>query len=230
MSSKVKIAIAIASTIFFGLGIYFFVRSRNGKSGNKNFKSSKLKNPNPKKVLILGDSFSVDVKGAYARIVKDALAQNGIETDILAKSGAQTSWMLDALKDKLKSNKYDRIYFYGGINDAFALREVDDIIGRVQNIVDVGNENGADVFVVKGYVIDNMCTQENLKPTKYITTKEAFLPLVQRFREYRAKLNDQNVKNAFWIEQFDLKGNTGDGTHPNGTGYKMIADALLKTI
>ena len=129
----------------------------------------KLKNPNPKKILILGDSFTSDVKGAYSRMVKDALTPKGIETDIVFKSGAETSWMVNALKNQLQSNKYDRIYFYGGINDAFALREVDDILGRVQTIVDMGNQNGADVYVVKGYVIDNMWTLENLKPTKYMT-------------------------------------------------------------
>ena len=213
-------AISITTAIVIGQR-----RKLNGKSS-----ANKLKNPNPKKVLILGDSFSVDVKGAYARIVKDSLKEKGIETDILAKSGAETSWMLDNLKNQLLTNKYDRIYFYGGINDAFFLRKVEDILARVQKIVDVGNENGADVFVVKGYLIDNMCTQENLKPTKYVTTKEAFLPLVQRFREYRAKLNEDNIKNAHWVQQFDLQGNTSDGTHPNGTGYKMIADAILKTI
>ena len=205
-----------------------YIIHQKRKTGGKS--NSKLKNPNPKKVLILGDSMSVDVNGAYARIVKDALKQKDIETDILAKSGAQTTWMVDNLKNQLMTNKYDRIYFFGGINDAFALRNVDEILGRVQNIVDLGNENGADVFVVKGYVIDNMCTQEKLKPTKYITTKEAFIPLVQRYKEYRAKLNEDNIKNAQWVEQFDLQGNTSDGTHPNGTGYKMIAEAILKTI
>jgi len=229
MNKGTKIAIAIASTICFGLGIFFFIKSKKTASGGEK-KMGKLKNPNPKKILILGDSFTSDVKGAYSRLVKDALTPKGIETDIVFKSGAETSWMVNALKNQLQSNKYDRIYFYGGINDAFALRDVDDILGRVQNIVDMGNQNGADVFVVKGYVIDNMCTLENLKPTKYITTKEAFIPLVQRYKEYRAKLNENNIKNANWVQQFDLKGNTGDGTHPNGTGYKIIADEILKTI
>lgn len=205
----------------------YIIHNKRKISGKSN---SKLKNPNPKKVLILGDSMSVDVNGAYARMVKDSLKEKGIETDILAKSGAQTTWMVDNLKNQLMTNKYDRIYFFGGINDAFALRNVDEILGRVQNIVDLGNENGADVFVVKGYVIDNMCTQEKLKPTKYITTKEAFIPLVQRYKDYRAKLNEDNIKNAQWVQQFDLQGNTSDGTHPNGTGYKMIAEAILKTI
>jgi lysophospholipase L1-like esterase len=187
---------------------------------------SRLKNRKPKKILFVGDSISTGSSTYPAKIQKQ---RSDLDIDVLSKGGMRTSWMLDNLKDKLASNKYDRVYIYGGVNDMFSSVKIDDALSNIQQMVNMINENGADAFVIQGYVIDGFMDLSKFSPSKYVPEVSGFIPLIERYREYQSRI-PKTIKNAHFVKPINLGDRTGDGIHPSGTGQQIIADEILKTI
>jgi hypothetical protein len=184
-----------------------------------------IKNKNPKKILFLGDSITAsDI--SYANQVKQNLKD--LDISIKASVGKKTSWMLQSLIDLLKTNSYDRIYIYGGINDIFSGVSGNEALSNIQQIVDLGNSKGADVFIIEGIEPKGFMEIEKMPLTQYISSKDQYLPLIEKYSKFQNSL--KAIKKAKLIKKFDLNGKTSDGIHPNLEGQKNISNEILKTI
>ena len=195
-----------------------------------------LKNPKPKKILFVGDSITAvkDTKGnnitsTYPNYVKNELALNNISVDVLAKGGQPTSWMLQNLPTMLQ-NKYDRVYIYGGVNDAWNSSIKPNVpFENIQKMVDLINQSGADAFIIIGYEPYGFMDYQKMPVTIYQKSKEDNIPLIKEYADFQVQL-PKTIKNATFIPKFSLGNRTSDGIHPNAEGQKMIAQTILKTV
>lgn len=236
MTEKTKKILFISGVAFVviatGLTMYFILNRK--KKGTK-----KLKNPNPSKILIVGDSQSA-IKNAsgspitytYPNILKKQFPDKQI--DVLALGGKTTNWMLENLPAQLQKNKYDRVYIYGGGNDTSNNSiPLERTLGNIQKMVDMSNEQGADVFVNLGWRIEGVegrFGNHNLMPlTPYLKSREEWIPYVEKRRQLQKRIPNE-IKNASFINVYDLNQNTSDGIHPNSTGHKMVAEVFADTL
>lgn len=197
-----------------GVGLFLAFRSKPKK---------------PKKVLFVGDSitaieFNGKPTGTYPLIIRK---QNpSLIIDVLAVGGKTTKWMLENLPSKI-GNGYDRVYIYGGVNDAFSNANLDGVVANVQKMVDIVKSNGATPYVVLGYEPNGFMEYKKMPTTRYVGTKEGYIPLIARYKELQSKY--LNVKGAIFVPKFQLGSNTSDGTHPNGKGQSIIANDIMNT-
>ena len=200
---------------------------------------SKLKNKNIKRILIGGDSHTAiktakggDVKITYPNILMSKLPN--IKFDVVALGGKTSKWLLDNITPKLKQNKYDRVYIYIGANDMSNSNiQVETTLNNIQKIVDLANENGADVFVNLGYKIEGTAGKflnyKIMNLTKYVKKQEDWIPYINRKKELQA-LIPKTIKNANFIPVYDLNQNTTDGIHATSKGQKIVADKFIDSI
>ena len=230
MERRTKIILGIgigASVILTTLLIYFAKR-----------KKVKVKNKNPKKILIVGDSQSAikDANGnkityTYPNILQQELAPQGITIDVLALGGKTTDWMLSNLPSQLANNKYDRVIIYGGGNDTSnASIPLETTLGNFQKMVDLARANGADVFVNLGWKVQGDFGNYQIMPlTPYLNKQEDWIPYVEK-RKQLQKLLPQKIQNANFIQPYDLKSLTKDGIHPTAEGHKIVAEIIKDSI
>ena len=222
----ILIGTTVVSSVVIAVLIDKWVQSRRNK---------KLKNPNPKKILIVGDSQSAiktsdgkDITWTYPAVLKKHFPDK--EIDVLAKGGKPTSWMLENLPAQLKGKKYDRIYIWGGGNDAFnSSINLDKTLKNFQKMVDLSNENGADAFVILGYKIDGFSDYNKMPYTAYVKDKKQYIPLIERRKQIQKRLPDE-IKNARFVPIFDLGDRTNDGIHPTPEGHRIIAEKMIQNI
>lgn len=186
---------------------------------------SPIKNRNPKKILFLGDSITVDFH-SYANSIRKKFTDKDIT--IKASVGKKTSWMLQSLQDLLQNNSYDRIYVYGGINDIFSGVSGNEALSNIQKIVDLGTEKGADVFVIEGINPEGFMDINKMSLNQYVSNKEEYLPKIEKYGQFQDSL--KAIKKARLIKKFDLGNRTDDGIHPNPQGQQIITQEILKTI
>jgi lysophospholipase L1-like esterase len=150
------------------------VRKKNG---------IKLKNPNPKKILIVGDSQSAIISPSgqrinytYPNLLQDRLEKNGVEIDVMASVGKTTAWMKKNLPLQLAKKKYDRVIIYGGGNDTSSSSiSLETTLNNIQDMVDMSIENGADAFVNLGYKIQGDFGNYKIMPlTAYIKDRKKY--------------------------------------------------------
>lgn len=225
-SVALVLTIGITTTILI-------IRSRRGKVS--------VKNKNPKKILIVGDSQSA-IKNAsgnaitytYPNFLKEKLKDKGVTIDVLALGGKTTAWMKENLPEQLKNNKYDRIIIYGGGNDTSnSSIKLETTLQNFQEMVDMGIENGADVFVNLGYKVEgdfgNIDIMPVGKPANLLTSKEQWKPYVEKRKELQ-KLIPKKIKRANFIPVYDLQSKTEDGIHPTTSGHKIVAEKIYDSI
>jgi lysophospholipase L1-like esterase len=225
------LAYTILGLTFLGLTSFVLIKTRKSKG-------VKIKNKNPKKILIVGDSQSIiksDSGGAIKYTYPNILIKDFPDKkfDVMASVGKTTKWMLDNLPAKLSSNKYDRVYIYGGGNDMTSGVSVDTALANIQKMADLSKENGADVFVNLGYKIEGVNGKfgnYNIMPTTpYIKTKQQWIPLVEKRRQLQKSLS-KSINGVNFIPVYDLKQNTTDGIHPTAEGHKLVASEFKKTL
>ena len=234
MQNKTKkiILIGLASAVLLVLTSAIIIRSIRKNRGLK------IKNKNPKKILIVGDSQSVietssgnAISYTYPNILRNKLKDKNVTIDVLAQVGKTTDWMKKNLPSKLKDKKYDRVIIYGGGNDTSnANIKLETTLNNIQQMVDMSNENGADVFVNLGYKVQGDFGNYKIMPiTPYITERENWIPYVQKRKDLQ-KLIPQKIKNATFIPAYDLQSKTSDGIHPTASGHKIVAEKVYDTI
>ena len=189
-----------------------------------------------KKILFVGDSITtiehkgIVIKSNYPYLIKRELQPKGIGVDVVAIGGKRTKWMLDNLIVKLKTNKYDRVYIYGGINDMFSGVSEKAALNNIQKMVDVVNKSGSDAFVIVGYDAKYFMDSDKLRRTPYVPTKLGMIALKDKYIRYQ-NLIPITIKNATIIKKFNISSKlTKDGIHPTGRGQRIIATNILKTI
>lgn len=218
-------AILIASAIV--LTTYLIVRK----------KKVKIKNRNPKRILIVGDSQSAvetddgkKITYTYPNYLQEKLG-NSVDIDVLASVGKTTSWMKENLLQKLKNNKYDRIYIYGGGNDsANSAIKQSTTIQNIQDMVNASIKNGADAFVNLGYKVQGKFADFNAMPLyPNMDSKKDWIPYINRKKSLQKLLEDK-IQNSNFIQPYDLKNNTPDGIHPSSEGHKIVSNIMYKSI
>ncbi len=234
---KIIIGIAISVAILSVITISYFL-SKKGSKGNK---KSKVKNANPKKILIAGDS-QVAIQNeqggrityTYPNILKKDLEPQGYEIDVVAIGGKTTDWIKDNLSKKLQEKKYDRVYLHGGGNDVNnASIPLQKTISNFQQMVDMVNESGADPFIVLGYKIEGVDGKfgnyKIMSLTKYLDKPEDWIPYIEKRKELQSRL-PKEISDSNFVPVYDLKQNTNDGVHPNGEGHKIVASKIKESI
>ena len=205
---------------------------------NKTFKS-KIKNNNPKKILIAGDSQSAIQTSSGKKITHtypNLLIKNlpNVKIDVLAIGGKTSDWLLKNLPNQLKKEKYDRIYIYIGGNDTSNKSiKLETTLSNIQKMVDLSNDNGADVFVNLGYKVEGKFGNINIlpvgRPANLLKKKEDWIPYIEKRKELQ-KLIPQKIKNATFIPIYDLESKTSDGIHPSSSGHKIVAEKVYDSI
>lgn len=200
------------------VGVYYV--SRKIKSGS----FGDLKNPNPKNVLFVGDSITA-LPYSYANSIKK---NSNLNVDIMAKGGMPTSWMLDNLPQQLSGKKYDRVYIYGGVNDAWNDSiKTEKTLKNLQTMVDMANNNGADVFVIIGYEPNGFMDYTKMPVTRYQNSKADNIPLIEKYKNYQS-LIPQKINNANFIHKISINGMTSDGIHPSQSGMNVFEETIEK--
>lgn len=224
------LAYSIIALTFLGLTSFVLVKSRKRKV--------RIKNKNPKKILIVGDSQSAiksDSGGAISYTYPNILIKDfpDKQIDVLASIGKSTKWMVDNLPSQLNKAQYDRVYIYGGGNDMSSGVSVDNATNNIQQMVQLAKDKGADVFVNLGYKIEGdkgkFGNYQIMPITPYIKTKEQWIPIVEKRKELQKNLS-KKIKGANFVPVYDLKQNTSDGIHPTKEGHKLVAKAFEKTL
>ena len=189
----------------------------------------------PKSMLFVGDSITaIDYDGkpvtfTYPNLLKKELEPKGIKIDVLAEGGKTTGWQLENLIQKLKTNKYDRIYIYGGINDMFSGISKEKALSNLQQMVDLSKKNGADPYVIIGYDAKTFMDENKLKPTSLVPTKAGMVALKNKYVDYQNSI-PTTITGAKIVNKFDIPSSmTVDGIHPTPSGHKIIAKSLLET-
>lgn len=192
--------------------------------------AGKRKKKNVKKILFVGDSitateFNGKPTSTYPNLIRKL--RPDLQIDVLAISGKQTKWMLENLPSKL-TNGYDRVYIYGGVNDALSNVSVSSVQSNMQKMVDLVNKSGAEAWVVLGYEPQGFMDWRKMPVTRYISKKEDYIPLISRYQNIQA--NYLKTRNANFVNKFQLSPNlTSDGTHPYTGGQQIIAQEIMKT-
>jgi lysophospholipase L1-like esterase len=226
-----KIIIISVVIILISIAVILFAVLKKGAS------SKRTKNKSPKRILFVGDSQSAiktpegkDISFTYPRLIKNLLEPKGYEIDVLASVGKTTKWMRDNLPAQLSKKKYDRIYILGGGNDAGNKSiSLASTMNNFQEMVNMGQSSGADVFVMQGYRIDNFSDYRKMPLTIYVKKKEDWIPYIERRKEIQAAIPKIANVNGI-IPPYDLNGMTQDGIHPTAAGHKIIANIVYKHI
>jgi lysophospholipase L1-like esterase len=227
-----KIIVIGLALVALSLTTAIIIRIRKSRIGG----GGTIKNKNPKKILIVGDSQSAienasggKITYTYPNILRDKLKD--VTIDVLALGGKTTDWMKKNLPAKLKNEKYDRVIIYGGGNDTSnASIPLSTTINNIQQMVDMSKDNGADVFVNLGYKVQGDFGNYKLMPlTPYLDKKEDWIPYVEKRKELQ-KLIPDKIKNAEFIPTYDLQSKTLDGIHPTAAGHKIVAEKIYESI
>jgi len=242
MNPKTKkiIIISVVGLLIVGVTTAFVIRRRKNKL-NGGGDNVAVKNNNPKKILIVGDSQSAiknaqgkNITYTYPNLLREKLKDKGVTIDVLAIGGKTTAWMLQNLPSQLAKNKYDRVIIYGGGNDTSnASIPLETTIKNIQKMVDMSNDNGADVFVNLGYKVEGDFGNINImpvgRPANLLKKKEDWLPYVQKRKDLQ-KLIPTRITNATIIPVYDLQSKTSDGIHPTSAGHKIVAEKIYDSI
>jgi lysophospholipase L1-like esterase len=227
-----KIIVIGLALVALSLTTAIIIRIRKSRIGG----GGTIKNKNPKKILIVGDSQSAienasggKITYTYPNILRDKLKD--VTIDVLALGGKTTDWMKKNLPAKLKNEKYDRVIIYGGGNDTSnASIPLSTTINNIQQMVDMSKDNGADVFVNLGYKVQGDFGNYKIMPlTSYLDKKEDWIPYVEKRKELQ-KLIPDKIKNAEFIPTYDLQSKTLDGIHPTAAGHKIVAEKIYESI
>lgn len=222
---------------FFGTGyetyanIFYPQKQLIEKFQNVNFvekkeqptKTNTDKNNKPK-ILIVGDSITVDNGYTWSSLFKKA--KTDAEVEILAIGGKQLiTWMGPQLQAKLAANSYNKVYIYGGVNDAYSGRTASAILNALQLMVNLVVSKGGQAIVVTGYDAEIDMGDNSTKPTKLVKTKEEMEKLLAEYRSYQKSIN--TIRNATIVPKISI-GILADGFHPTGNQPKKLYEHISK--
>lgn len=206
-----------------GVAVYLIKR----KNYSSFFGLFKKKNPFPTKVLFVGDSITAESPYTYPTYIKSAYPNMLIER--VAKPGMTTDWMRKNLPSKL-NRSWDRIYIYGGVNDAFNTSvSQSTTLANIQAMVDLAKQNGAKPYVITGIEPVGYMDYKKMPTTRYIPQKEGFIPLIERYKQIQNAI-PKSIKGATIVPKFKISGSmTSDGIHPSGSGQQIMAQKIIDT-
>jgi lysophospholipase L1-like esterase len=202
------------------------VQKDDSKSNKKNQDSTAdpLDSNKKESLLFVGDSVTAG-SISYPLVIKPEFPNLNI--DVLAKGGMVTKWMLDNLPNQLSSRTYNRVYIYGGINDAFNDSiSIKTSINNVQKMVDLITAAGAKAIIIIGYNMDTSTDYRKIPTTRYVSDVTKYIPMIEKYKKYQSQLLS-DIKNAEFIGKFEI-GPLSDGLHPSKSQHRTIANIIKK--
>jgi lysophospholipase L1-like esterase len=188
-------------------------------------KPAKENNENAKKILLVGDSITVDAGYTWSSYYKKTNSRANVE--ILAIGGKQlTIWMKPELEKKLATTKYDKVYIYGGTNDIFSAKKAETVLTALQSMVDAVTKTGAQAIVITGYDSETDMLIENMPLTRYVTSKEGYIPYLQEYQKYQ-RIMAGTITGATIVPKISV-GVIKDGFHPVGNQSKILSEHINK--
>lgn len=124
-------------TLLIATGLLLSAAALSGRNYNNAGKT--------KSILFLGDS-NTFYDFSYAHSFKSKFPNTRVK--IIAKIGAQTSWMLNELKKELSVNKYDVISVLGGSNDIYASNSNASALKNLDAIYDLAKSKGMKIIAI----------------------------------------------------------------------------------
>jgi lysophospholipase L1-like esterase len=208
---------------------------RDPKSKNQE-KSSETTNKEKSKddkttnnVMFVGDSLSSG-KGTTWNYLLEKDHPNWNVTHV-TKGGMKTDWMLNNMLPKLEEKKYDKVFIYGGTNDAFWVgTKLSNAVSNIQKMVDAVKKQGGKAYVFLGYDANSVMTDKNLKPTKYCNQN-----CMKKGRERMIQLQNDlssQISGAKIIPTVNGDGTwaAGDGIHVGPAQHKIMKNHVEKYI
>lgn len=188
-------------------GLMFFLNQKTNVKG--------------KRVAVIGDSHSA----GYGWGWQDKLSwKYNFELNNLAVGGKTTTWMKNTLENFYKQgNKADVVFIYGGANDAFGNAKLQDILDRIQEMVDLVRANSGVPIVIAGFNYDKA-----VKPN--VASK--YDPYIDRYMELQ-KMIETQIKNADVVPVWDdvnEKSVGGDGFHLPDRVQGLFADYVASKV
>jgi lysophospholipase L1-like esterase len=161
--------------------------------------------------MIIGDSLSLFPGGYQTQL------SNNITN--LSKVGYPTSKMLKILdKNKSKIRKHDLVIIYGGINDIYGGVNESVVVGNIQKMVNIVNENGGYPVLILGYNPLKVHRNKN-KSIKYYKLQTSLKTKIHGVRRIVPIFDDINNSHM-----------SKDGIHLNVKGNRAFTEHLLNHI
>lgn len=166
-----------------------------------------------RKILFVGDSLTCFNRGWQSQVAKTL----NKDYNKVAKVGKKTDWMLINLKKHLSNNsrKYDAIFIYGGINDAYS-GSSKKTINNLQKMIDLCNKYNIKPILIIGYNPLNVAKGKIKLRNKYINLQHEMMLLK----------NCEIIKVDNDINHTD----TPDGIHLKMSGHNKFSKFILKNL
>jgi len=170
------------------------------------------------RVLFIGDSLTC-YKGGWQDQV---CAARGYEKLNLSRGGKRTAWMLETLKYQLESNSnYDKVYIYGGCNDAYSHVKLTEAVGNIQQMVYACLYYRIEPVVVIGYDPSRVMTKTTYPDSVTRFHRDRYVKLQKMMAE---QLEDCKIVP---MDTTVTKADAHDGIHLGARGQKKFADWVL---
>jgi len=186
-------------------------------------------------VMFVGDSLSSGPGYTWNYLLEKA--HPDWDVTHVTKGGMKTDWMLNNMLPKLKQKKYDKVFIYGGTNNAFWVStSLSNAVSDIQKMVDAVNEQGGQAYVFLGYDAKTVMKDEVLKPTKKADgTILCDMDCMKKGRDRMIQLQkdlSSQISSATIIPtvQGDPSWVAGDGIHPGGSTHKILKDQVEKYV
>ena len=184
---------------------------------------------NKENVMFVGDSLSSGAGSTWNYLLEKDHPEWNVTH--VTKGGMKTDWMLNNMLPKLKQKKYDKVFIYGGTNDAFwVATNLSNAVSNIQKMVDAVDEQGGQAYVFLGYDAESVMKDEVLKPTKKSNGEILCdIDCMKKGRDRMIQLQNDlssQINNAIVIPtvQGDPSWVAGDGIHPGGSVHKILKD------
>lgn len=225
--------IVVTTNVILNPGIWKSSKSINpskedttSNKKNQNTTAEPIDSNKKQSLLFVGDSITAG-SISYPLVIKPQLSNSIV--DVLAKGGMTTKWMLDNLANQLSSTKYDRVYIYGGIDDAFNDSiSIQTSLTNIQKMVDLITNSGAIAIVIIGYDMTTSTDYRKIPTTKYVSDVTKYIPMIEKYKKYQSSLLS-DIKNAQFIGKFQI-GSLSDGLHPSKSQHKLIANIIKQAL
>lgn len=176
---------------------------------------------NPKKVLYIGDSLTC-YKGGWQDQVSKEFGYSGTN---ISKGGKRTSWMLTTLKEHLKNNSnYDKVFIYGGCNDAYSHVTLTSAVANTQEMVDLCLKYKIEPIVIIGYDPNLVQTKTpyDAKTTKF--HRDRYVDLQKLMVKHL--VNCKIIKMDTTVTRKD----SDDGLHLKASGHKKFSNWVVEQL
>ena len=160
--------------------------------------------------LVVGDSHSA----GYGWGWQDVLAKEyNFKVVNISKSGTSLPQMFNAMKNFYAKNSVPLVFIYGGANDIFNGKSVDETFSEMQEMVNYAKSKGSKVVVISGFRSSKVSVGKN----------KSFIKNYDLYKEKLPTLSNAIVV-PIW-EEAD-KNDSPDGYHINALGQKKFAQYI----